>query len=144
MTENQHIEGIVKAVKQRDKNYAVLLEVGENWYGGYGVSPVEKEDNVHIEWKLSTDGKWKNIVHIDKKEGEPETEQKTFEKGDEFKTDKQDIISTQTAGKIMGRVLEKIIEKDTNNSEALIKLYGEGHFTELIAEESKRLVSLWR
>ena len=47
----------ISAVKQRDKNYSIMVE--EEWYGGYGFCKVNKGDIVSF--KYTVNDQWKNI-----------------------------------------------------------------------------------
>ena len=53
-------QGIINAVKQRDKTYSVALN--KQWFGGYGNCPVQKGDYVLLDYE--DNGKYKNIVTI--------------------------------------------------------------------------------
>jgi len=57
------IEGIVQAIKQREKGYSILLD-NEEWYSGFGKCPVDKGDKVSLEYKQKD--QWKNITKIEK------------------------------------------------------------------------------
>lgn len=54
------INGLVSAVKQREKGYSV--KIGIDWFSGFGECPTKKGDSVEIEYK--EDGQWKNITDI--------------------------------------------------------------------------------
>jgi len=59
-----NINGIVEAVKNREKSYALL--VNKEWYSGWGQTEASKGDMVDLEFiETKKDGQvWKNIKNI--------------------------------------------------------------------------------
>lgn len=147
------IEGKVLAISEKaGGKYSIKVRDSSGnieWYGGFkqaGVIPVEKGDNAEVIFHKSPDGEWNNIDKVNKLEGEPQSipESKPFTPRTPLKESRDDFIMLQTASKIMGSILEKIIEKDTNSSEKLMEVFDKGDFTKFIAKEAKSLVSLWK
>lgn len=59
--EKEKVKGIVTTISQKEKGFGIALGK-DNWYNGYGKCPVNKGDEVEIEYV--EDGKWKNIKDI--------------------------------------------------------------------------------
>ena len=57
------IKGVVQFVKQRDKNYSILIN--DIWVSGLRQCPVSKDDEVMIDTEKSKDGKYLNITNIE-------------------------------------------------------------------------------
>lgn len=60
--ELQIIEGKIKALNPKDKNYGVLLENSPNWYSVFGKPTVQKGDNVKITYVFNDP--WYNVKEI--------------------------------------------------------------------------------
>ena len=78
----EKISGKIKAIKQRTKNYSIL--VNNIWLSDFGKCPVEKNDYVNIDYELK--GSYKNITKIEKTEPEdqPEETEQPLKSADEF------------------------------------------------------------
>ena len=84
----------VEVVKQRDKNYSIMIE--KKWYGGYKVCPVNKDDIVSFQYDEVEDpnapnGKWLNIKGSVTKTGETQ-EKKNFVPGDQYRSQREKEI----------------------------------------------------
>jgi len=62
--------GMIDAVSQKEKGYGI--NINQEWYNGFGKCPVEKGDNVEMEFELSEKG-FRNIKAIAKTKSEYNT-----------------------------------------------------------------------
>ena len=95
------IKGIIKAVFNKEGKYGILVDgQGEGWFTGFGTCPVNKGDNVSMNYEVNGNFKnIKNLVKIEeqakieapvekaievKKPEEPKPDQSVWDKKDKY------------------------------------------------------------
>lgn len=84
--------GKVKALSIKENNkYSICLinGDGEAWFGDYGKPKAQKGDEVKIEFNITPDGQWRNIVKLDMIQMAPQ-----FKSADKLPSIAQDNAST--------------------------------------------------
>jgi len=67
----EKVKGIVKSVNNKGKNYGINID--DVWYNGFNDSPVNKGDNVEVDFEIN--GQWKNVSKITLLNEAPKEEQ---------------------------------------------------------------------
>ena len=102
-------QGIIKAVKVRDKGYSIMIN--SDWFSGFGKLSFNKNDEVDIDWSFSDDGKWKNISNI-----------KLISKGEPFKEAREEKAHLMILSYCKDQVVACIARKEELDINALWEL----------------------